>query len=133
MKQKPENQTAGGAKSSVRTGASASGRKDSNKGHLQFMVFKQRFIAAVFVEFLTRLLRQAKGQKIILILDGHPVHRSNRVRRFVEAHPEQIELQSLPGHSPELNPTELLNQDRAATCLCSVFTRASPSGTKRAG
>jgi transposase len=83
----------------------------SNKGHLQFMVFKQRFIAAVFVEFLTRLVRQAKGQKIILILDGHPVHRSARVRRWVEAHAEQIELEFLPGYSPELNPTELLNQD----------------------
>jgi transposase len=66
------------------------------------MVFKQRFIAAVFVEFLTRLVRQAKGQKIILILDGHPVHRSARVRRWVEAHADQIELQFLPGYSPEL-------------------------------
>ena len=27
------------------------------------------------------------------------------------AHAEQIELQFLPGYSPELNPTELLNQD----------------------
>jgi transposase len=89
----------------------------SNKGHLQFMVFKQRFIAALFVEFLTRLVRQAKGQKIILILDGHPVHRSARVRRWVEAHAEQIELEFLPGYSPELNPTELLNQDVKSNAL----------------
>jgi len=89
----------------------------SNKGHLQFMVFKQRFIAAVFIEFLTRLLRQAKGQKIILILDGHPVHRSARVRRWVEAHAKQIELEFLPGYSPELNPTELLNQDVKSNAL----------------
>ena len=89
----------------------------SNKGHLQFMVFKQRFIAAVFVEFLTRLVRQARGQKIILILDGHPVHRSARVRRWVEAHADQIELEFLPGYSPELNPTELLNQDLKTNSL----------------
>jgi len=89
----------------------------SNKGHLQFMVFKQRFIAAVFIEFLTRLLRQAKEQKIILILDGHPVHRSARVRRWVEAHATQIELEFLPGYSPELNPTELLNQDVKSNAL----------------
>lgn len=89
----------------------------SNKGHLQFMVFKQRFVAAVFIEFLTRLVRQANGQKVILILDGHPVHRSAKARRFVEAHAEQIELEFLPGYSPELNPTELLNQDVKTNAL----------------
>ena len=50
----------------------------SNQGQMQFMVFKKRFVAKVFVEFLTRLVRQAAGQKVILILDGHPVHRSDR-------------------------------------------------------
>ena len=89
----------------------------SNKGHLQFMVFKQRFIAAVFIEFLSRLLRQAGGQKVILILDGHPVHRATKVRRWVEAHAGQIELEFLPGYSPELNPTELLNQDVKTNAL----------------
>lgn len=83
----------------------------SNKGHLQFMVFRQRFVAAVLIEFLTRLVRQADGQKLILILDGHPVHRSAKVRRWVEARPQLIEVEFLPGYSPELNPTELLNQD----------------------
>jgi transposase len=89
----------------------------SNKGHLQFMVFKQRFVAAVFIEFLTRLVRQAGGQKVILILDGHPVHRSAKARRWVETHAEQIELEFLPGYSPELNPTELLNQDVKTNAL----------------
>jgi transposase len=83
----------------------------SNKGHLQFSVFKQRFTAPVCIDFLGRLIRQAGGQKIILILDGHPVHRAKKVRAWVEAHADQIELQFLPGYSPELNPTELLNQD----------------------
>jgi transposase len=89
----------------------------SNKGRLQFMVFKQRFVAAVFIEFLTRLVRQADGQKTILILDGHPVHRSARVKRWAEAHTDQIELVFLPGYSPELNPTELLNQDVKTNAL----------------
>ena len=83
----------------------------SNKGRLQFSVFKQRFTAAVLIDFLARLVRQADGQKIILILDGHPVHRAKKVREWVAAHTEQIELQYLPGYSPELNPVELLNQD----------------------
>jgi transposase len=89
----------------------------SNKGQLQFMVFRQRFTALVFIDFLTRLVRQANGQKIILILDGHPVHRSAKVRKWVEAHADQIEPQFLPGYSPELNPTELLNQDVKTNAL----------------
>jgi transposase len=89
----------------------------SNKGRLQFSVFKARFTAAVLIDFLTRLLRQADGQKIILILDGHPVHRAKKVRAWVAAHAEQIELQFLPGYSPELNPTELLNQDVKTNAL----------------
>lgn len=89
----------------------------SNKGHLQFSVFKQRFTAAVLIAFLNRLIRQADGQKIILILDGHPVHRAKKVREWVAAHVDQIELQFLPGYSPELNPTELLNQDVKTNAL----------------
>jgi transposase len=89
----------------------------SNKGRLQFSVFKQRFTATVMIDFLARLVRQADGQKIILILDGHPVHRAKKVREWVAAHAEQIELQYLPGYSPELNPTELLNQDVKTNAL----------------
>jgi len=89
----------------------------SNKGRLQFRVFEQRFTAAVFIDFLARLARQADGQKIILILDGHPVHRAKNVRDWVAAHAAQIELQFLPGYSPELNPTELLNQDVKTNAL----------------
>ena len=89
----------------------------SNKGHLQFTVFKRRFTAPVFIDFLARLIRQAEGQKLILILDGHPVHRAQKVRDWVAAQADQIELQFLPGYSPELNPTELLDQDVKSNAL----------------
>jgi len=89
----------------------------SNQGHLQFMVFKHRFVARVLIEFLRRLILAAAGQKVILILDGHPVHRSKAVRSFVESNAERLELVFLPGYSPELNPTELLNQDLKTNAL----------------
>ena len=89
----------------------------SNKGHLSFRVFNEQFVADVFIDFLHRLIRQSKGQKIILILDGHPVHRAKKVKQWVESHAEQIELQFLPGYAPELNPTELLNQDIKTNAL----------------
>jgi hypothetical protein len=69
----------------------------SNKGHLSFRVLKEKFVAKVFIDFLRRLIRQGKGEKIILILHGHPVHRSRKVKLWVREHAGQIELQ-FPRH-----------------------------------
>jgi transposase len=44
-------------------------------------------------------------------VDRHPVHRSKKVKEWLEEHSEQIRLFFLPSYSPELNPDELLNQD----------------------
>jgi transposase len=81
----------------------------TNRGRMSFMVFKQRFTTPVFVEFLGRLVRQVG--KAFLIVDGHPVHRSATVKRWVARHAKKLRLFYLPGYSPKLNPDELLNQD----------------------
>jgi len=85
----------------------------TNRGQLSFMLFTQRFTASVFIKFLRRLLRQKhlQGRKCFLIIDGHPVHRSATVKRWVAAHADRIELFQLPGYSPDLNPDEYLNND----------------------
>jgi transposase len=82
----------------------------TNQGRLNFMVFKGRFIATVFLEFLNRLVRQSE-RKVFLIVDRHPVHRAKKVKQWLAEHREQIRLFYLPGYSPEINPDELLNQD----------------------
>jgi transposase len=82
----------------------------TNRGRLRFMIFKNRFTTEVFLEFLRRLIRQA-GRKAFLVVDGHPVHRSARVRRFVAENSKRIRLEFLPGYSPEINPDEYLDQD----------------------
>ncbi len=88
----------------------------TNKGALAFMVFEGKFKAPVFVEFLTRLLKQASG-KVYLIVDGHPVHKSGLVKTFVQANAARLRLILLPGYCPELNPDELLNQDVKTNAL----------------
>ena len=82
----------------------------TNRGTLRFMVFKRRFTAAVFIDFLRRLVRSA-GRKVYLIVDGHPVHTSRAVARWLARHAEEIRLIPLPPYSPELNPDEFLNHD----------------------
>jgi transposase len=71
----------------------------SNHGTLYFMVFRQRFRVAVFLEFLRRLIRQAK-RKVFLIVDRHSVHRAARVRKFLAKHADRIELVFLPPYVP---------------------------------
>lgn len=88
----------------------------TNKGRLSFMVFKDNFRVAVFLDFLRRLTRQA-GRKVYLIVDGHSVHRSKAATKWVEKHHEKISLFFLPPYSPELNPDELLNQDVKANAV----------------
>jgi len=82
----------------------------TNQGRLSFMVFSKRFTADVMIEFLGRLLRQSK-RPVFLIIDRHPVHRSKKVRKWLDLHAGSIEVFYLPSYSPELNPDELLNQD----------------------
>ena len=88
----------------------------TNQGHLNFMVFKQRFTSDVFIEFLKRLERQSH-QTVFLIVDGHPVHRSKDVEKWTSQNEDNIRLFYLPGYSPELNPDELLNQDVKSNAL----------------
>ena len=78
---------------------------------LRFRLFVGSFNGPVFIDFLGRLLRDCGGQKVHLIVDGHPVHRAKLVSAWVGRHADRIELHFLPGYSPELNPVELLNHD----------------------
>ncbi len=88
----------------------------TNRGHLAFMVFKERFTATVCIRFLRRLVRHA-GRKVFLVLDRHPVHRSAKVKRWLAANAKKVALFFLPGYSPELNPDEFLNQDVKSNAL----------------
>ena len=82
----------------------------TNRGRLAFMVFTERFTAPMMIQFLQRLIRHSTC-KVFLIVDGHPVHRSKQVKRWLETHKNSIRMFYLPGYSPQLNPDECLNQD----------------------
>jgi transposase len=60
--------------------------------------------------FLRRLTKDA-GQKVVLIVDNLKVHKTDKVRAWVESHGHEIELCYLPPYAPDHNPTEYLNND----------------------
>jgi len=82
----------------------------NNLGKMRFRVFKGSFTQLVLIDFLTRLIRDAK-RKVIVIADGHPAHKGRRVKQWLAEHASECALVLLPGYAPELNPDELLNQD----------------------
>jgi transposase len=88
----------------------------SNRGQLQFMIFKKNFNVSVCLRFLRRLLQQNR-RKVVLIWDGHPVHCSAAVAQFVAAHAAQLQVHRLPTYSPDLNPDELVNNDVKSNAL----------------
>ncbi|MGQ4600448.1 IS630 family transposase [Nocardia sp. R6R-6] len=93
----------------------------SPRGDLNFTLFKGRFATEQLLEFLARLLGQ-HTQKIHLILDGHPVHRSKAVADWVAEHADRLELHLLPPYAPHLNPDELVNADLKRTLSDQVIT-----------
>jgi transposase len=85
----------------------------SAQGQLRFMLTKGRVTAAVFIEFLKRLLVNATTP-VFVVVDGHPTHRAKSVARFVAAQEGQLALFFLPPYSPELNPDEYVWNDLKA-------------------
>lgn len=79
----------------------------SAQGEMRFMVTTKSVNADVFVEFLKRLMKNAKTP-IYLIVDGHPTHRARKTTKYVESQGDKLKLFFLPPYSPELNPDELV-------------------------
>lgn len=77
----------------------------SAQGLMRFMTFEGRMNADRFIDFLKRLIYRATGP-IFLVLDGHPVHKSKRVKEFVASTEGRLRLFILPPYSPHLNPDE---------------------------
>jgi len=82
----------------------------SARGNLRFMVVRGRVAGDQVCDFIERLMYRAR-RPVILILDGHPMHKSRKVLDCVAQFDGKLRLSYLPPYSPELNPDELVWQD----------------------
>jgi transposase len=82
----------------------------SSNGRMKFMIIDGRFNSDVFIDFIKRLIEGASAP-IILIVDGHPTHRSNKVTNFIKTIKDKFRMFFLPPYSPDLNPDELVWND----------------------
>ena len=85
----------------------------TNQGKVRFKLFDGGMNAAILIDFLKRLIKDAQ-RKVILILDNLRVHHARKVKDWLQGKEDQIELFYLPSYSPELNPDEYLNCDLKA-------------------
>ncbi|WP_157655981.1 transposase [Burkholderia ubonensis] len=77
----------------------------SARGEFRVKVHDDAVTAAVFREFLGRLMLGAR-QPVVLVLDGHPIHKATLVQEFATARKGHLKLFCLPAYSPHLNPDE---------------------------
>ena len=96
----------------------------TNKGVMRWKIFDGALNADIFIDFLKRLVRDAK-RKVYLIVDNLRVHHSKPVKAWLAQHTDEIEVFYLPSYSPELNPDEMANAD-----LKQGVTKKAPARTK---
>jgi len=75
------------------------------RGQLRFMVVEKSVSAQQICDFLVKLMHNAENP-IFLIWDGHPTHRSKKVKECINSFEGKLEVYTLPSYSPELNPAE---------------------------
>ena len=82
----------------------------SSRGEIRFQVIEGRFNSDRFIKFCKRLISTSE-KKVFLIVDGHPAHKSKKVKKFIKSLKGKLSLYYLPPYSPELNPDELVWND----------------------
>jgi transposase len=80
------------------------------KGLLTFETYRGKFTAAVFVEFLNRLVRDSPTP-VYVIVDNASQHTAKAVRDYVASTEGRLMIFFLPPYSPELNPDEWVWQN----------------------
>jgi hypothetical protein len=88
----------------------------SNRGLMRFKLHEGALNGAIFIDFMTRLVRDAK-RKVFLIVGDPRVHHacfdksSAAVQEWLAHHKDEIEIFTLPADAPEHTPDECLNND----------------------
>lgn len=83
-------------------------RWDGRRSRLISQTIDGSYNAERLVTFLDELKRRMRGQKVILIWDGLPAHRSRQMNDYLRRQRDWLRVERLPGYAPDLNPVEML-------------------------
>lgn len=79
----------------------------SSAGIFRYATYTGKLDAEFFVTILKTLIKGIR-RPVFFIVDGHPVHRANREKKFVASMKGKVELHFLPPYAPDLNPDEFV-------------------------
>ncbi len=105
-------------------------RWDGRRARLFFQMKPDSYDTDALIAFLCDLRRELPRQRIILIWDGLPAHKSRAMQNHLRAQRRWLQVERLPGYAPELNPTESLwgnikGRELANFCGTSLAAAAS--------
>jgi putative transposase len=81
---------------------------DRSKAALVFQLKDGAYDTESLIDFLEQFHRHFAGEKITLIWDGLPSHRSRDMKAWLRKQRHWLVVEQLPGYAPDLNPVELL-------------------------
>lgn len=79
----------------------------NERGEFWWKSYSGRFNSTLFIELLRHFMKHRKSP-VVMILDGHPSHKSKMVAKYVQSLKGRLEFHFLPGYAPELNPDEFV-------------------------
>ncbi len=93
----------------------------NEQGRLCFEITREgeRFTAKTFLRFIKKMRREHPSRRIVLIVDGAPIHKANIVKLFEKLNSSWFRKEILPAYSPEFNPTEkcwVIRKDEENEC-----------------
>ena len=77
------------------------------RGEFWAVTYTGKLNAESFVVFLKNFMSSQSG-KIFLVVDGHPAHKANAVKSYIQSLKGRLELHFLPPYAPDLNPDEFV-------------------------
>jgi transposase len=77
------------------------------RGEFWAATYTGKLNAEAFILFLQNFMKGRSG-KVFLVVDGHPAHKANTVKRYVASLGRRLELHFLPPYAPDLNPDEFV-------------------------
>jgi putative transposase len=83
-------------------------RWDGRRCGLFFQTRPGSYNDVALIDFLNDLRRHFRDQRLVLIWDGLPSHKSRDMMAYLRAQRSWLTVERLPGYAPDLNPTELV-------------------------
>lgn len=83
-------------------------RADGTEAALVFQIKPDAYNTDSLIEFLEEFHTHFAGDKVTLIWDGLPSHRSKKMKAWIATQRRWLMVEQLPGYAHDLNPVELV-------------------------